>query len=172
MALACALACARLHSGRMFRARPGPGSAHSYTAVDERTGIEVDIRLDAFVISPTEVTENEYRAVTESNPSEYRGDDLPVQNVSWWEAIRYCNLRSLREGLHPCYDLATGRCDRRQDGYRLPTEAEWMLAAEDSSHRSSRTHPPLPLLATVITRTSHFFSTLSKEGHSRSQPPP
>lgn len=112
---------------------------HSYTAVDERTGIKVDIRIDAFLISPTEITQNEYRAVMASNPSEYQGDELPVQNASWWDAIRYCNLRSVREGLHPCYDLSTGRCDRHQNGYRLPTEAEWSLAAaEDSSRATSQ----------------------------------
>jgi hypothetical protein len=48
-----------------------------------------------------------------------------VENVSWWEAIRYCNLRSLREGLEPCYNLATGDCDFSRNGYRLPTDAEW-----------------------------------------------
>ncbi len=105
--------------------------AQSFDAVDERTNIKVHINVDPFLISPTEVTQQDYEAVTGSNPSEYTGSNLPVQNVSWWDAIRYCNLRSIREGLHPCYDLSTGRCDYRQDGYRLPTEVEWRLAAAD-----------------------------------------
>jgi len=139
--------------------------AHSYTAVDERTGIKVDIRLDAFLISPTEITEHEYRAVTESNPSEYRGDELPVQNVSWWEAIRYCNLRSVREGLHPCYDLSTGRCDRRQNGYRLPTEAEWTVAAaEESSHRSSQNTSAVAILGNRDTKDITLLLDIVKRG--------
>jgi len=54
------------------------------------------------------------------NPSFHRGPDLPVENLTWWEAIRYCNLRSIRENLEPCFNLATGSCDLRKNGYRLP----------------------------------------------------
>jgi len=48
--------------------------------------------------------------------------------VSWLAAVRYCNMRSLREGLSPCYDPKTLACDFGADGYRLPTEAEWEYA--------------------------------------------
>ena len=41
-----------------------------------------------------EVTQKQYEAITSSNPSVYKGVDRPVENVSWWDAIRYCNLRS------------------------------------------------------------------------------
>src|SRR5689334_23090949 len=108
--------------------------AHEYDPEDGRTGIKVHVRIDAFEISPTEVTEAEFESVIGFNPSQYRGADLPVENVSWWDAIRYCNLRSIREGLRPAYDLSTGRCDQHANGYRLPTEAEWVLAAGASSH--------------------------------------
>ena len=49
--------------------------------------------------------------------------------MNWWEAIRYCNLRSLRENLEPCYNLETGYCDVSRNGFRLPTDAEWTHAA-------------------------------------------
>ena len=111
--------------------------SHESDPVDGRTGIKVHVRIDAFEISPTETTQAEYESVMGVNPSQYRGPDLPVQNVSWWDAIRYCNLRSIREGLRPCYDLSTGRCDRKSNGYRLPTEAEWVLAAGASSTGSA-----------------------------------
>ena len=55
--------------------------------------------------------------------------EAPVHNVSWWDAIRYCNLRSIAENLEPCYNLQTGACDRRKNGYRLLTDAEWQYAA-------------------------------------------
>jgi formylglycine-generating enzyme required for sulfatase activity len=107
--------------------------AQFYDAVDQRTGIKVHLRIDSFLISPTEVTEQEFESVMGFNPSQYRGANLPVENVSWWDAIRYCNLRSVREHLHPAYDLSTGRCDHNQDGYRLPTEAEWEIAAAENA---------------------------------------
>ncbi len=107
--------------------------AQFYDAVDQHTGIKVHLRVDPFLISPTEVTGQEFESVMGFNPSQYRGANLPVENVSWWDAIRYCNLRSVREHLHPAYDLSTGRCDRSQDGYRLPTEAEWEVAANENA---------------------------------------
>jgi pimeloyl-ACP methyl ester carboxylesterase len=64
-----------------------------------------------------------------ANPSVHKGDDLPVENVSWWDAIRYCNARSLTENLDPCYDLTSGACDRTKNGYRLLTDAEWTYAS-------------------------------------------
>jgi pimeloyl-ACP methyl ester carboxylesterase len=113
--------------------------AHNYDAVDERTGVKVHIHIDPFLISPTEVTEQDFESVMGFNRSEYRGENLPVQNVSWWDAIRYCNLRSVREHLHPAYDLSSGRCDFYQDGYRLPTEAEWSAAEQDQTSPANST---------------------------------
>jgi hypothetical protein len=53
--------------------------------------------------------------------------------VSWRDALEYCNRRSDQEGLAPTYDLATYQCNFRKDGYRLPTEAEWLYAAQSSA---------------------------------------
>jgi len=97
----------------------------TYVATDERTGVKVRISVGSFLLGATEVTEAEYAAIAGAQPS----GSLPVRNVSWWDAIRYCNLRSEKEHLQRCYDLATGKCDRTRSGYRLPTEAEWTLAA-------------------------------------------
>ncbi len=81
-----------------------------------------------FLLGKTEVTQASYQAVTGQNPSIYSGSTRPVENVSWWDAIRYCNLRSQKEGLTAVYDLATGRANAAANGYRLPTEAEWGAA--------------------------------------------
>jgi formylglycine-generating enzyme required for sulfatase activity len=97
--------------------------------LDPTTEIPVTMRVSPFAVGTREVTQREYEHVIGRNPSINKGPDLPVENVSWWDAIRYCNLRSQAENLQPCYDLATGRCDRTRNGYRLLTNAEWAYAA-------------------------------------------
>src|SRR4051794_693588 len=76
---------------------------------DPTTGIPVRVQISAFAIAAREVTQSEYARLVGSTPSAHKGDQLPVENVTWWDAIRYCNLRSVKEGLQACYDLTTGR---------------------------------------------------------------
>jgi sulfatase modifying factor 1 len=87
-----------------------------------------EVELSPFYIDVCEVTQASFQSVMGRNRSKFRGEDRPVEQLSWYFAIQYCNMRSLREGLKPCYDLKTQRCDFAADGYRLPTEAEWEYA--------------------------------------------
>jgi formylglycine-generating enzyme required for sulfatase activity len=88
------------------------------------------VTVSDYYIAKSPVTQREYSQLMGSNPSEFKGDNLPVENVTWFDAIRYCNARSTREGLAPAYTISgeTVVWNRSTNGYRLPTEAEWEYA--------------------------------------------
>ena len=71
----------------------------------ENDEVEHEVRLDDFYISPYEVTGEEYEKVMGENPSYFKGENLPVESVSWYEAIEYCNRLSEQEGLTPVYTI-------------------------------------------------------------------
>ena len=103
-----------------------------------------------FKIMTTEITQKLYETVMGSNPSWYEGDNNPVENVSWYDAIFFCNKLSEKLGLTPVYSV-NGKTDvttwnytphngnsirgevtqnTNANGFRLPTIEEWVYAAE------------------------------------------
>jgi formylglycine-generating enzyme required for sulfatase activity len=106
------------------------------TRADETPQHRVQITRP-FYLGATEVTQGQYRAVTGQNPSRFKGqDDLRVEQVSWVDAVKYCNALSRAEGF-PAYYTADGPNlvvpDWKGTGYRLPTEAEWEYACRAGS---------------------------------------
>jgi len=96
------------------------GSPLSESGRDPDEGPQTNVTVQNFHLSKYEVTQAQYRAVMGTNPASFKGDDLPVESVSWNDALEFSRkLSSL-----------TGR------KYRLPTEAEWEYAARAGSTKA------------------------------------
>ena len=89
-------------------------------------------------------TQKMWLEVMENNPSEFKGENKPVETVTWWQALEFCNKLSEKYGLEPTYNLSKSKQGiltikelkgktvnpkmanfKNTEGFRLPTEIEW-----------------------------------------------
>ena len=120
-----------LPAGRFTR-----GSADGEPGRHPDEGPPHPVSLSAFRMMSTPVTQGQWMAVSAANPSQFTGDtDRPVEQISWLEAIRFCNRLSAFFELPPAYTVHDDvvRWDRTVHSFRLPTEAEWEYAARAGS---------------------------------------
>ena len=111
---------------------------------------EREITISSFYISKYETTQEEYQNIMETNPSYSKGSNLPVEKVSWFDAIKYCNAKSKKEGLAVAYNESSGELlDQngystnditKVKGYRLPTESEWEYSARGGNKSQGYTY--------------------------------
>ncbi|MGC5022389.1 formylglycine-generating enzyme family protein [Micromonospora sp. DT47] len=99
------------------------------TLSDRRTQRSWSVEVAPYQLATFPTTQARYAQVAGRRPGTAHGDQVPVEGVSWWDAVGFCNALSRREGLTPAYrlraELEDVEWDVSADGYRLPTEAEW-----------------------------------------------
>ena len=90
--------------------------------------VQHEVTVSDFHLSPTEVTQQDFDALMGRDSTAAEG--VPAANVTWYDAVSYCNALSVEEGLSCAYaiDGQSVTWDLAADGYRLPTEAEWEYA--------------------------------------------
>jgi len=140
------------YAGRLMRINSGSftiGSPENEPGRNSDEGPQHRVTLNAFYMGRYQVTQAQYKAVMGTNPGAFafavNAGDLPVERVSWYDAVEFCNKLSELEGLTPYYTIDKTIDDPNNfsdkdsvkwdvsfnplaNGYRLPTEAQWEYA--------------------------------------------
>ena len=129
----------------------------------ERDETRHQVTILDFRMATREVTRKEYRELMGTVPGASTEEDrLPVTDVSWHDAVKFCNARSLKEGLTPAYvfvDSDEGVVwNRDADGYRLPTEAEWEYACR------AGTSTPFSTGGNITVDEANYYGTYPYNG--------
>lgn len=123
-----------------------------------------EVTVNDFFMSVYEITQSQYQNVMDENPSFYsnpdksdyagnggkgfersNADNRPVESISWFDAVAFCNMLSKKEGLTPVYSISgTHVTKNNANGYRLPTENEWLWAAMGRQNKINKQYAGNP----------------------------
>lgn len=133
------------------------GSDYTIGIVDNKP---ITVKINDYFISKYEINQKTYAMIMGNNPSKIKGDLLPVESVSWYEAVEFCNKLSFMERLDPVYVIVKNKKDPNYfpvkpdedkfnwwvksnwdaDGYRLPSSIEWEYAAKSGDKAKNYTY--------------------------------
>jgi formylglycine-generating enzyme required for sulfatase activity len=166
--------------GTFQMGQPNPDIGGADASADEQPAHTV--KVSSFYMDTTEVTQGDYQTLMGVNPSSFTGDARrPVENVTWFDAVLYCNARSKRDGKdtvysftsisgvagNGVYDLSGLAVDTSKHGYRLPTESEWEYACRAGSSTDyywGRSYPPLTTADTAAINANVVWNINSSNG--------
>ena len=160
--------------GKFFTMGSNETPAETYTEMTGREAPAHQVILTCFYIGKHTVTQAQYRELTGTNPGNFTGDNLPVHNVSWYDAVEFCNKLSEEEGLIKAYTINKGTTDpnnsnsedsvkwtvaidKDANGYRLPTEAEWEYACRAGT--TTQYSVPAPAGGASLTKKQANFDS-------------
>lgn len=147
-----------------------------------------DIPDDNYSVCTSEIPQNFYESITGENPSSNKGELNPVERVSYYDAIVFCNKLSIKMGLQPAYSvngstnpqdwnytphqnfLLEGKIEwnKNANGFRLPTYDEWLKAykgGKDYRWSGSNTFEEVAWVDANSTKKSQPVKTLKKNNY-------